>query len=328
MAHRQNVPASAELSPRSPAPARHGSTPSKPTAACSAPARPTRPRHQAPRPRVPDRPRHRKTPRRRRGDSDPQDTTRRAHVRIYAPQPPDVPDRGEREVEVEATYRGASLIDAPTGPPWPPSTRTGTERHERLTSHSRRSGRVARRPHLLGVPTAARRPDPNRDPRPLPTLPPRGHRGMGRPHRGRMAPRAERIPRCLDDLQAPRLAAVCGPPGPAPATGRRAGTMASWAKRSYGTGSLFIKGDKWCGRWWWVIGASSASLARYESLGSREGLTRSQAERELRRRMESEPPSVSVTTAPASAMLVGATSTTWSTSWSASAPRSRTTAAI
>jgi len=58
------------------------------------------------------------------------------------------------------------------------------------------------------------------------------------------------------------------------------------AKRSYGTGSLFIKGDKWYGRWW--VGAQRVKrlLGPVRRPGSTDGLTRTQAERELRRRIE------------------------------------------
>jgi len=65
------------------------------------------------------------------------------------------------------------------------------------------------------------------------------------------------------------------------------------AKRSYGSGSIFIQGDKWCGRWWVGDRRVKRMLGPVRKPGSRDGLTRSQAERELRRRMESELPSVS-----------------------------------
>src|SRR6266508_3256698 len=78
------------------------------------------------------------------------------------------------------------------------------------------------------------------------------------------------------------------PPG-ANAPGRcrpQALDNASMAKRSYGTGSLFIKGDKWYGRWW--VGAQRVKrlLGPVRRPGSTDGLTRTQAERELRRRIE------------------------------------------
>ena len=68
---------------------------------------------------------------------------------------------------------------------------------------------------------------------------------------------------------------------------------APMAKRSYGSGSIFIQGDKWCGRWWVGDRRVKRMLGPVRKPGSRDGLTRSQAERELRRRMESELPSVS-----------------------------------
>ncbi len=72
--------------------------------------------------------------------------------------------------------------------------------------------------------------------------------------------------------------------------GRHYGPM---AKRSYGSGSLVVKGEKWCGRWWVGDRRVKRVLGQARKPGSRDGLTRSQAERELRRRMESELPSVS-----------------------------------
>jgi len=64
------------------------------------------------------------------------------------------------------------------------------------------------------------------------------------------------------------------------------------AKRSYGSGSVFVKGDRWYGRWWVGDRRVKRSLGPVREPGSRNGLTRSQAEREMRRRMESELPSV------------------------------------
>ncbi len=65
------------------------------------------------------------------------------------------------------------------------------------------------------------------------------------------------------------------------------------AKRSYGSGSVFVKGDRWYGRWWVGDRRVKRSLGPLREPGSRNGLTRAQAEREMRRRMESELPSVS-----------------------------------
>ncbi len=56
---------------------------------------------------------------------------------------------------------------------------------------------------------------------------------------------------------------------------------------------LFVKGGKWCGRWWVGDRRVNRVLGPARKPASRDGLTRSQAERELRRRMESELPSVS-----------------------------------
>ena len=60
------------------------------------------------------------------------------------------------------------------------------------------------------------------------------------------------------------------------------------SKRSYGTGSLFVKGGKWYGRWWAGNQRVKRALGPVRKPGSREGLTRSQAERLMRQRMESE----------------------------------------
>jgi integrase len=68
---------------------------------------------------------------------------------------------------------------------------------------------------------------------------------------------------------------------------------AHMAKRSYGSGCLFVRGGNWYGRWWIGDLRIKRVLGPVRSPGSRDGLTRSQAERELRRRMESELPSIS-----------------------------------
>jgi integrase len=59
-------------------------------------------------------------------------------------------------------------------------------------------------------------------------------------------------------------------------------------KRSYGSGSLFVKHGKWYGRWWVGDQRVKRSLGPVRQTGGREGLTRTQAEREMRRRMEAE----------------------------------------
>jgi integrase len=59
-------------------------------------------------------------------------------------------------------------------------------------------------------------------------------------------------------------------------------------RRAYGTGSLFVKGGKWYGRWWLGNQRVKRALGPVRQPGSREGLTRAQAEREMRRGMEAE----------------------------------------
>ena len=58
------------------------------------------------------------------------------------------------------------------------------------------------------------------------------------------------------------------------------------SRRSYGTGSLQIRGTRWYGQWW--IGGRQVRrvIGPKRQPGSREGLTRTQAERELRRVMQ------------------------------------------
>jgi integrase len=65
------------------------------------------------------------------------------------------------------------------------------------------------------------------------------------------------------------------------------------ARRSYGTGSLYIRADtsgreSWYGRWY--VGAERVKrrIGPKRESGSRDGLTRAQAERELRRRIDTE----------------------------------------
>ena len=117
---------------------------------------------------------------------------------------------------------------------------------------------------------------------------------MGRAHRGRNTQRTPRIPCRLTTTSGGRLAAVCGLPE------NRKANVPAWArhyarmsKRSYGSGSIYVKAGKWCGRWWVGDRRVKRVLGPVRKPGARDGLTRSQAERELRRRMESELPSVS-----------------------------------
>jgi integrase len=75
--------------------------------------------------------------------------------------------------------------------------------------------------------------------------------------------------------------------------------IADVAKRSYGTGSLFLRSDGrrpsfWYGKWWAGDRQVKRRIGLARKPGTREGLTRAQAERELRRRMEAEVPAVAV----------------------------------
>jgi Phage integrase, N-terminal SAM-like domain len=72
------------------------------------------------------------------------------------------------------------------------------------------------------------------------------------------------------------------------------------ARRSYGTGSLFTARGKWYGQW--RIGGQQVKrkLGPWREPGSRRGLTRKQAEAELRRRIET-----TETPTPAQAPSVG-----------------------
>lgn len=65
------------------------------------------------------------------------------------------------------------------------------------------------------------------------------------------------------------------------------------SRRSYGTGSLYVRrnargGESWYGKWWAGDRRVQRKIGAKRQPGSREGLTRAQAERELQRRMESE----------------------------------------
>ena len=57
-------------------------------------------------------------------------------------------------------------------------------------------------------------------------------------------------------------------------------------RRSYGTGSLFIHRGKWYGQWRVDDRLVKRVIGPRREPGSRRGLTRTQAEAELRRRME------------------------------------------
>lgn len=67
------------------------------------------------------------------------------------------------------------------------------------------------------------------------------------------------------------------------------------ARRSYGSGSLAVRADSagvesWYGTWWADGRKVKRKLGPKRPAGSREGLTAAQAERELRRRIDSERP--------------------------------------
>jgi integrase len=69
---------------------------------------------------------------------------------------------------------------------------------------------------------------------------------------------------------------------------------ASQNKRSYGSGSLHPYRGAWYGKWRIGDRQVKRRLGAIRAPGSRDGLTRRQAERELRRRIESEAPALSV----------------------------------
>jgi integrase len=60
------------------------------------------------------------------------------------------------------------------------------------------------------------------------------------------------------------------------------------ARRSYGSGSLFRKGSAWYGQWRVSGRLVKRKIGPMRQPGTREGLTRAQAERELQRRIEQE----------------------------------------
>src|SRR5215212_3223512 len=59
-------------------------------------------------------------------------------------------------------------------------------------------------------------------------------------------------------------------------------------RRSYGTGSLLVRRGAWYGQWHAGGRQVMRKLGAIRQAGSRDGLTKSQAERELRRKMEQE----------------------------------------
>jgi integrase len=61
------------------------------------------------------------------------------------------------------------------------------------------------------------------------------------------------------------------------------------SKRGYGSGALYVRGGVWYGRWYDGAGdRPQRAIGRVREPGSRDGLTRTQAERALRRIMDSE----------------------------------------
>jgi integrase len=63
-------------------------------------------------------------------------------------------------------------------------------------------------------------------------------------------------------------------------------------RRSYGSGSLFEHRGSWYGRWYDGPARVKRKLGPVRTPGERDGLTRAQAEKEMRRRMETEGPTV------------------------------------
>ena len=59
-------------------------------------------------------------------------------------------------------------------------------------------------------------------------------------------------------------------------------------RRSYGSGSLFSKAGSWYGQWWVGERRVKRKLGAVREPGTRDGLTKAQAERELRRRMDTQ----------------------------------------
>ena len=75
------------------------------------------------------------------------------------------------------------------------------------------------------------------------------------------------------------------------------------ARRSYGTGALYVRRDArgratWYGKWRVGVRQVKRRIGAVRQTGTREGLTRAQAERELRRKIESTVPVVSGRRAP------------------------------
>jgi integrase len=58
------------------------------------------------------------------------------------------------------------------------------------------------------------------------------------------------------------------------------------ARRSYGTGRLYVKSGSWYGRWWIDDHRVNRKLGRLREPGSREGLTKPQAEAAMRRQIQ------------------------------------------
>jgi hypothetical protein len=136
-----------------------------------------------------------------------------------------------------------------------------------VVAPQRRPGSAdAERPEILGIRAVARWPHPHGDPWPLPALPRRVDRGMG----GTFGVGTEG---CWPRYTRERPIVV--------------------TRRSYGSGSLFVRRDAggqetWYGKWYSGGRRMKRKIGPKRQRGSREGLTRAQAERELQRRVESE----------------------------------------
>ena len=85
-----------------------------------------------------------------------------------------------------------------------------------------------------------------------------------------------------------------GAPNPVGGDSGRWATIAGVSKRSYGSGRLYARaypnggGEAWYGEGWVGVTRVKRKLGPKRTPGTSDGLTRTQAERELRRRMETE----------------------------------------
>ena len=65
-------------------------------------------------------------------------------------------------------------------------------------------------------------------------------------------------------------------------------------RRGYGSGAIYQHGGQWYGRWWSNGQRVKPKLGPVRPPGTRDGMTRALAERELRRRTETELPEPAV----------------------------------